>query len=342
MPSMLALLCAALALQGPGFPVESQSRIAPSHGRLVAGGERAEWVESFATQLAWRELLVSWNLDVEEGAGAVVELEVEKDGERSGWLHLGEWGVAPGARAPLESALGTVEVDWFKAKGPLAAARVRVRAHGRTGAAVRVARLDLVASDIAARRAAEASAPALDPKSWRRRLAVPFLSQRSAGAEIAARVCSPTSTTMLLAWRGVDVELERFCALAYDPVNDIYGNWPRNVQAAWTLGVPGRLARCSTWREVEQHIAADQPLVVSIRAKKGELAGAPYESTNGHLLVLVGFDEEGRVLANDPATSDPVLGRCTFSRADMEVVWMNRGGLAYVLMDRAAAADARR
>jgi hypothetical protein len=26
----------------------------------------------------------------------------------------------------------------------------------------------------------------------------------------------------------------------------------------------------------------------------------------------------------------------------MEVVWMNRGGLAYVLMDRAAAADARR
>ncbi len=341
MPCMLAFLCAAFALQGPNFPVESHARVAPSDGRLVVGDERDEWIAPFSTTLAWRELLVSWNLDVEDGAGAVVELAVEHGEERSGWLHLGEWGVAPSTRAPLESNLGTVEVDWFKPKQPLSAARVRVRAHGKPGAVVRVARLDLVASDIAARRPASAAPSTLDPRDWRRRLDVPFLSQRSAGAEIASRVCSPTSTTMLLAWRGVDVELERFCALAYDPVNDIYGNWPRNVQAAWTLGVPARLARCSTWGEVESHIAAGQPLVVSIRAKHGELAGAPYESTNGHLLVLVGFDDEGRVLANDPATSDPARGRCTFSRADMEVVWMNRGGLAYVLMERPAAEAGR-
>jgi hypothetical protein len=339
---MLAFLCAAFALQGPNFPVESHARLAPSEGRLVVGGQREEWVAPFRTAMAWRELLVSWNLDVDEGAGAVVELAIEAGEERSDWLHLGEWGVAPGVRAPLESTLGTVEVDWFKARRPLSAAQVRVRAFGKPGAVVRVARLDLVASDIAARRAAASATPALDPAAWRRRLDVPFRSQRSAGAEIASRVCSPTSTSMLLAWRGVDVELERFCALAHDPVNDIYGNWPRNVQAAWTLGVPGRLARCSTWGEVEAYIAAGQPLVVSIRAKKGELAGAPYESTNGHLLVLVGFDEEGRVLVNDPATSDPARGRCTFSRADMEVVWMNRGGLSYVLMERPAAIEPRR
>lgn len=342
MPGMLAALCATLALQGPNFPVESQAISAPAEGRLVVGGERQEWTAPWTTDWAWRELLVSWNLDVAEGAGAVVELSVEDGAERSGWMHLGEWGVAPDARAPLESPLGKVEVDWFKPKRPLKAARVRVRAHGKPGAAVRVARLDFVASDIAARRDAPAKSSSVDPALWRRRLDVPFLSQRSAGAEIASRVCSPTSTTMLLAWRGVQVELERFCALAYDPVHDIYGNWPRNVQAAWTLGVPGRLARCSNWGEVEAHIAAGQPLVVSIRARKGELAGAPYESTNGHLLVLVGFDEHGRVLANDPATSDPARGRCTFARADMEVVWMNRGGLAYVLMEREGAAKDRR
>lgn len=348
--TMLACLIAASlacsapegAGSGPGFHIEALHRAAPSDGLLVAGRESAcEWEAVGARP--FREVLASWNLDVPEGAGAVVELQAAAGSERSEWLHLGEWGAPPAQRAPLVSALGKVETDWFKAAQPIDRIRVRVRAHGRAGLEVRVARLDLVLSDRSdtSGLAALDARPPLERASWVRRLDVPFRSQRNAGATIASRVCSPTSTSMVMAYRGVDVELERFCASAFDGPNDIYGNWPRNVQAAWVHGVPGHLMRYSHWRDVEASIAAGQPLVASIRVKPGELKGAPYESTDGHLVVLVGFDEAGNVLANDPATSDPARGRCVWSRKDLETVWMGRGGVAYVLLPPAKAPGGR-
>ena len=337
---MLRALLAALVLlaapvsagSGPGFHVEALHHVAPADGLLETGAGTCEWEATGARP--FRELLASWNLDVPEGCGAVVELQVAVGDERSPWMHLGEWGLPPAERAGVKSALGEVDVDWFKAARPLEHVRLRVRAHGRAGAKVRVARLDLVLSDRADRSglAALDARPPLERASWVRRLDVPFRSQRSAGKEIASRVCSPTSTSMVMAYRGVDIGLERVCASAYDEPHGIYGNWPRNVQAAYSFGVPGHLMRYSHWRDVEAAIAAGQPLVASIRVKPGELKGAPYESTDGHLVALVGFDEEGNVLSNDPATSDPARGRCVWSRKDLETVWMERGGVAYVLL----------
>jgi len=48
-------------------------------------------------------------------------------------------------------------------------------------------------------------------------------------------------------------------------------------------------------------------------------------------VVITGFTATGDVLVNDPATSDVAKGMCTWSREDLEVVWMGRGGLAYLL-----------
>jgi hypothetical protein len=98
--------------------------------------------------------------------------------------------------------------------------------------------------------------------------------------------------------------------------------------------VPGYLTRFADWADVEARIAAGQPLIVSIGVKKGELPGAPYESTAGHLLVLRGFDERGDCVVNDPAVSEPKDGRRTYRRADLERVWMERGGTAYVLLPK--------
>ena len=121
-------------------------------------------------------------------------------------------------------------------------------------------------------------------------------------------------------------------ARAFNPVNDLYGGWPRGVQAAYSYGVPGYVTRFSDWDEVRAMIAAEQPLVISIRTAAGELNGAPCAYPGGHLLVLAGFDRHGDVEVNDPAAASADAGMCTYSRSELDSVWLRRGGTAYVLL----------
>jgi hypothetical protein len=136
---------------------------------------------------------------------------------------------------------------------------------------------------------------------------------------------------MVLAYRGVERPTREVADLVYDAVHEIYGNWPRAVQAAYTYGVPGYLTRFSDWDEVRREIAGGQPLIVSVRAAEGELRGAPYPSTDGHLLVLVGFTRTGDVVVNDPAAPEAATVRRVYARSELETVWLRRGGTAYVL-----------
>ena len=61
------------------------------------------------------------------------------------------------------------------------------------------------------------------------------------------------------------------------------------------------MTRLRSLRQAERFIVAGIPLVASISFGPGELDGAPISSTNGHLLVIVGFRRNGDVVVNDPA-----------------------------------------
>jgi hypothetical protein len=127
------------------------------------------------------------------------------------------------------------------------------------------------------------------------------------------------------------VSVETVADAAYDATYDIYGNWPRNVQAAWEQGVPGRLVRIGTLKDAWKLLAAGIPIVASIKARPGELAGAPYSETDGHLIVLRGYDEDGNFLVNDPAASDAARGQVCYARRDIATVWLTNGrGTAYI------------
>jgi hypothetical protein len=147
---------------------------------------------------------------------------------------------------------------------------------------------------------------------------------------------APTSLAMLLAFRGVERPTLEVAQRAFDARHDLYGNWTRNVQAAWSFGVPGHLARFADWKGVAAELERGQPLVISIAAKAGELAGAPYASTEGHLLVVTGFDGKGGVLVNDPAAEDAAKGKRVYRADELAKVWLARGGTAYVLRPRPA------
>jgi hypothetical protein len=166
-------------------------------------------------------------------------------------------------------------------------------------------------------------------------LAVPARSQRVEDPALAGRICSPTSVAMVMAYRGIERPTIEVARAVYDRAYDIYGNWPRAIQAAYAFGVPGYLRRFSSWAEVERCIADDQPLVISIRFKEGALAGAPISSSDGHIIVLAGFDADGNVEVNDPAFGPPASGRRRYARADLERAWLRAtAGTAYVLSPR--------
>ena len=280
------------------------------------------------------ELLLSWNATVPDGAGLVVEVQLaslDRD-EQTPWLHLGGWGETP----PREERVtefdgGRVAVDVVTCEKTFDAFRYRLSAIGKSNAPVIVHQTYAcitLRSDLAT---LEPAPPAVGIELT---LDVPARSQKLAKESIAPRICSPTSVAMVLAHNGVDLSLEDLAAEIYDADHDIYGNWPRAVQAAFTHGVPGALVRLSSWGAVESFLRAGVPLVVSVKAEPGELRGAPYPRTSGHLIVLCGFDGRGRIVVNDPAAGELVGVRRIYEASDLENCWMRRGGVAYALGPR--------
>jgi hypothetical protein len=74
-----------------------------------------------------------------------------------------------------------------------------------------------------------------------------------------------------------------------------------------------------------------------------ELDGAGY-GTAGHLMVIIGFTENGDVIANDPASSSDAAVRNVYKRDQFETIWLRTkrhndsggissgsGGVAYII-----------
>ncbi|MFN0011382.1 MAG: C39 family peptidase [Phycisphaerales bacterium] len=297
------------------------------------------------------EALLSWNIDVPSGCGIRLDVLV-RDAATNVWsppLFIGSWGDAatgtgPAARPQTTDTGIKVDIDYLRSERPLNALMYHITA-ARTGSAaggagaaqppVLVRRMAVCLSDTRTKNTAPVGQ--LVPTRIGR-LGVPFRTQKTTDEALTGRLCSPTSLSMVLAHRGVDLPVERVAALTLDPHFGIYGNWPRNVQAAFSVGVPGYLTRLNTWAELEGLVSSGNPVIISIAVEPGELRGAPYADTRGHLIVVEGFDSEGNVLVNDPAAPTAEQGQLTYPRADLTTVWLRRvDGTAYVLLPRETA-----
>ncbi|HOO15700.1 MAG: peptidase C39 family protein [Phycisphaerae bacterium] len=290
---------------------------------------------TIAAQGEFNEALLSWNVDVEPGTSFCVELRVGRRRENywTPYLHLGDWGPAAVRPRLVKCDSARVDVDILRSDERFDRAQYRViaQADGRPAAAS-IRHVTLCLSERLGPlpgHTLNAAAAAIRPG----RLPVPFRSQRAVAPDLAPRICSPTSLAMVMQYRGVNVPTETVAAACYDPAHDIYGNWPRNIQAAYAFGVSGYLARFSDLNAAAELVAAGQPLIISIRFScPGALRGAPYLTTDGHLLVCCGFDASGDVYVNDPAAATDQEGCTIYDRQELEEAWLRGGGVAYVLL----------
>ncbi len=298
--------------------------------------------EPLIAPFKFNEVLVSWNLNLPSNVSYAVDVAVGTrfDDSWSPWMLIDQLGPNLVDEKPNKQFDGgKVDVDYFVSEQRFDRLRVRLRLLGQVKQSIsyKMERMNVTLSDTTRR--ADSWQPELPSVSepsrdaYTRRLPVPHRSQYTGRSELRGRICSPTSLSMVLAYHGIDKPTATVVEACLDPVHDIYGNWPRNIAAAFQLGAPGYLTRINDWAVVQQHIAAGRPVIASIRFDRPELIkAAPYKMTNGHLIVICGFDEDGNVFVNDSAVASEEEGRRTYDRAQLEAAWFGgSAGVTYVL-----------
>ncbi|MCF6379047.1 peptidase C39 family protein [Nocardioides KLBMP 9356] len=326
--------------------------------RTVAGRtyEAGSWTSPWATPgFDATALIPTW--EATTPGRSLVRVEVRAmavDGSTGSWDTMADWSrtgrpVARTSYSGQPDDLGRVSVDTWYAAGSIAAWQVRVTLMRPRGSrlAVSLERVGAVASlDATAPRPTSAPGPAVGTV-----LPVPTLSQMvhsghypqwGGGGEAW---CSATSTAMVLGYYGispaptgitpghVDAVVDHTAKMVYDHGYRGTGNWAFNTAYAATLvGGDSYVTRMTGLREAEDYIAAGVPLVISVAFGRNQLAGAPISSSNGHLLVVVGFEADGDVVVNDPAAATDAEVRRVYDRAQLERIWIAAsGGTAYVI-----------
>ncbi|HET6653685.1 MAG TPA: peptidase C39 family protein [Nocardioides sp.] len=348
---------------------------APTTTARVAGAtyEKGSWTSPWtAPGFGLTELVPSWDAKTPEGTFVQVQARGRTaDGRRSSWDGLGRWasGDDQFRRRSLGAQtddLGRVATDTWVAASPMTEWQLRVTLHRRSGTrpSPKVDVAGAVASALPSTTSVATSRPGVARGVV---LPVPQLSQMVHQGHYPAyggggeAWCSPTSTAMVLGYYGAqptpdetawvgghdDRVVDHVARMTFDHRYDGTGNWPFNTAYAATRTDKAFVTRFGSLRGVERMVKAGIPVVTSLTFGAGQLAGAPISSTNGHLLVVVGFTAEGDVVVNDPAASSNAGVRRTYDRGQFENAWLKRGpaggsgGIGYVIHDKAHPLPAR-
>ena len=288
-------------------------------------------------------LIPSWNAATPASTWVQLEIRVRSGGAWTRWFNMGVW--ASGTESLKRHSVSGQEgegwevlTDTLQSRGPVCADSYQYRLTLFTemwGVSPRAWGVFVVASD--SHRHGECLGLAADEGSWGRELAVPARSQM-VYEEGGEAWCSPASLSMVLAyWAGktgnasLDQPVPAAAQGTYDHVYEGNGNWPFNAAYASSFGLKASVIRFGLG-QVERWVAYGVPVVASVAWGAGELAGAPIPASEGHLLVIRGFDALGDVITNDPAGRDDSQVRRVYHRDEFVRAWANgSGGVAYLV-----------
>jgi hypothetical protein len=294
-----------------------------------------------ASAFNYKQAIASWNASPPSGSWLEVQIRAQYGTRWSKWYVLGIWAAdtATVARHSVKAQKdldGSVADDTFFAspENETNTFQLKVRLFSSDGLSTPSVRNAAVAYSTSIPKSANVSAG--NPALWNRLIDVPKFSQM-VYPDGGSVWCSPTSTAMVLSflenYKG-DCEPRVRVAVdgVFDWIYDGHGNWPFNTAYAGTFGYEGYVARFTSLEKAEEFVAAGLPVIMSIAWQKGELTGSGVDSTNGHLVVLVGFDASGNPIINDPASPANETVRRTYLRSEFEPLWLQTsGGTVYLI-----------
>lgn len=280
----------------------------------------------------------SWNADCPQGTWITIDISASPDGGTTwtAWYRIAAWGdpaivnKIKAADMVRKDSYGYVDQDTLMLNKPANRLRYRIGLNTRRPEVSPMVSLVALAVANSNRPVAPDNTPG---PAWGKEIAAPWRSQTVENADIAWRICGPTSTSVALASTGVVLPTAFVAQTAWDNLNGIYGNWPYLAATASKLmrdnqdsipGVPGKkklfrsyVLWCPDWKAVENEILKGNTCIISIRFGKNELTGAPISSTDGHLILARGFTKDGNVICNDSAASTEDKGRVVYNRAEL-------------------------
>lgn len=276
--------------------------------------------------LPFDELLLSWNGHRPEEGKLLISLSVRSNGEWSPEIPYMEWhSEGQTSFEPLRIGAAYNDQDCLFLNEGAVADGFRVRAEGKTD------QLTFFSAACSLRADHHFEPPRQDLPSLFVNGVEPQ-SQMALDHPHHRRICSPTSTSMVVHFLGgAPLDPIAFSQKVYDERFDIYGNWVLNVaEASNQLGGGWRchVERLSSFEKLHAHLARNLPVVVSVR---GALAGAPQAYAEGHLMVVVGYDrEKQRVAVIDPAFPTSEEAVTSYLLNDFLAAWGARRNLAYL------------
>jgi hypothetical protein len=296
------------------------------------------------TTFNFAEAIPSWNASTPAGSWVEVQFRAQYGTRWSKWYVLGIW-ASDTSTVVRHSVKEQGDTDGFVAADTFISSnkdettnkfQLKLRLFSEDGTAVPSARNASVAYSMSAPKTASVSHG--NPALWNTLINIPQCSQMvyPDGGDVW---CSPTSISMVLGYLNgapatgpCEARVHAAVEGVYDWIYKGHGNWPFNTAYAGTFGYEGYVARFISLARAEEFVKAGVPVIMSIAWGKGELAGVDVESTNGHLLVLVGFDSAGNPIINDPASPDDASVQRTYLRSEFEPLWLQAsGGTVYLI-----------
>lgn len=162
---------------------------------------------------------------------------------------------------------------------------------------------------------------------------VPKQSQMILNHPRAANLCSPTSLSMLLGFlKQASVDPLVCAERVYDSGLDAFGSWPFNAAHAFEAcngSLRFAVTRLPSFVDLHQQLARNIPVMVSVR---GELKGAAKPYSDGHLLLVIGYDaRHKKVLCHDPAFDSNDKVSVSYDLESFLSAWGRSRNLAYAV-----------
>jgi hypothetical protein len=313
-----------------------------------SSGERVLLSPVVPARIPWNQLIVSWNADAPAGTFVDIEAAAVSEGRPTKFYTVAEWSL-DGKIFPRTSvrgqrdADGTVDTDTLILNQLADAAQIRVTLGGTNGA---MPTLKFLGLSFANTKVPMARRPP-NHAAWGKIITTPEHSQHVPNEK---GWCSPTSLSMVLSrWAGIlnrpemDLTVPQVAASVYDQGYAGTGNWPFNTAFAGSFpGMRTYVTRLDDLSEVEDWIAVGIPVVLSARWDWLK-DGRPLDS-DGHLIVCIGFTENGDVVINDPATrldrGESV--RHIYKRANVIRSWTKSHNVVYLVYPEGAKIPANK
>jgi hypothetical protein len=348
---LLTVASGAVGRAAPGSDPADQSRFVGirtftdySAGLSSNANETVLLSPVYKAPLAWDQLIVSWNASAPSGAWMKVDVMGIYPDHSTKFYTMGLWSLdsKPVERTSVTNQMdadGRVNTDTLVMNRPGAGVQLQLTLAGPAPAAR--PQLKFIGLSFLDSRVTPAPLPARKAV-WGKIIPTTERSQHAYANEDGW--CSPSALSMVLTRWGkilrqpeLLLDVPTVAAGVYDPAMRGTGNWSFNAAYAGSLpGIRAYVTRFSDIAEIEDWIAEDIPVVVS--APWHLLKPGRKDTGNGHLIVCIGFNRDGNVIVNDPASNpkkhQPV--RQIYLRRDFIKAWSQSHNTVYLVYPETA------